>query len=78
MVKSDLVLNDNAKNIENNPQQIQRYKLRRNVIPFKYQHCISKYQLQPNHFCFIWMGFLFDQSSYGTSIFRIVYKVYFV
>ena len=38
MVKSDLELNDNAKNIENNPQQIYRYKLRRNVIPFKYQH----------------------------------------
>ena len=50
MVKSDLELNDNAKNIENNPQQIYRYKLRRNVIPFKYQHYTSKYQLKPNHF----------------------------
>ena len=50
MVKSDLELNDNAKNIENNPQQIYRYKLRRNVIPFKYQHYTSKYQLRPNHF----------------------------
>ena len=63
MVKSDLELNDNAKSIENNPQQIYRFKLRRNVIPFKYQHYTSKYQIKANHFCFIGISFLFDKSS---------------